>query len=208
MGTISRAGSASPETSPEEEGKTGWPWRQGHGSQALASGEGTERLSSLPHVAQSDEMELHSRLSHQTPKPTFSTLVRSPPPSGRCGNQELDGENEPVTHRSGITLLRLSPFICHLRAQLGCRPGNIQGPSQPHPPLIPIHLLKFRILGPTHDIRTSLCWLWTWRGEMGLKSSTQHSVFSKRTPLMCVLVLLHRKPCMLMSFLKQQAGIV
>ena len=119
MGTISRAGSASPETSPEEEGKTGWPWRQGHGSQALASGEGTERLSSLPHIAQLDKMELHSRLSHQTPKPTFSTLVRSRPPSGRCENQELDGKNESVTHQSGITLLASQSFHLSLEGSAG-----------------------------------------------------------------------------------------
>lgn len=46
-------------------------------------------LSSLPHIAQSEAMELHSKLSRQTPEPTLSTLVRPRPPGGRHRNQEL-----------------------------------------------------------------------------------------------------------------------
>lgn len=42
---------------------------------------------------------------------------------------------------------------------------------------------------------------------MALKSNTQHNAFSKRSPLVCVLVLVCRKPCLLMSFLEQQVGM-
>lgn len=112
-----------------------------------------KEVNDLPRITQSEIMNCIPDLACKTQEPTLPTLVRSQQPCGRHQNQKLAlSIMGCVTHPFASQCL-----LCHLRAELGCRPETVQGLCQFEPSVILTHLPKLGILCPTHNIMTCLC---------------------------------------------------